>query len=132
MAEKQINISLPDSLYQALNTYQKQQNLDSPSQAAIEILLHFFLLESKTQPYATKEQLKNLENKFNRLSNQVSQLNKSYSQLILSQKNQLLSLSESEKKVQPESINFPDPNWDDEIEDEPDEILYDFLLPDDK
>ncbi|MEC4985927.1 MAG: hypothetical protein SAJ37_15770 [Oscillatoria sp. PMC 1068.18] len=132
MAEKQINLSLPDSLYQALNTYQQRQNLDSPSQAAVDILLQFFLLENQTRPYATKDQLKNLENQISRLNRQVTQLNQSYSQLILTQKTQILSLSDSEKPGESESINFPDPNWDDEIEDEPDEILYDFLIPEEK
>ncbi|MFW5766673.1 MAG: hypothetical protein ACOC07_21265 [Coleofasciculus sp.] len=106
------NISISDSLYQSLITYQENNQLDSLDSAIVEILTQFFQLKEETKRYATVEQLDTLAEKVDRLSQQVAALSQVKANTIPTQQSAIASeVSE---------------DWKD-IDDEPDEILHDFL-----
>lgn len=108
------NISISDSLYQSLITYQEKNQLDSLDSAIVEILTQFFQLKEETKRYATVEQLDNLAKKVDRLSQQVATLCQVKANNTPIQKSAIASESEVSK------------DWKD-IDDEPDEIIHDFL-----
>ena len=118
---KKLNVYLPEELYQALITYQKQQKFEAISEAVEEILAQFFEKDNEVKRYATVEQLKALENKVTHLNQQIAQLY----QIISSS-----TLTTAARTESPEGndYTFGDSSFD-EPDDEPDEILYDFLEP---
>ncbi|MEQ8540507.1 MAG: hypothetical protein RIB93_24010 [Coleofasciculus sp. D1-CHI-01] len=106
------SVSISDSLYQSLTTYQDKKQLDSLDSAVVEILTQFFQLGEEAKRYATVEQLDTLAEKADRLSQQIAALSQVNANNIPTQPSAIASeVSE---------------DWKD-IEDEPDEILYDFL-----
>lgn len=115
------NIYLPDPLYQTLIAYQKQREFGEASEAIIAILAQFFEKSDEVKRYATVEQMAALERKVSHLSQQVTQLY----QIMASS-----AQTESANKVFTASNAYAFESTDfDEVEDEPDEILSDFLEP---
>ena len=115
------NIYLPEPLYQSLIAYQKQRGFGETSDAITTILAQFFEKSDEVKRYATVEQMEALERKVSHLSQQVTQL----CQIIASSaptKTASTVFTASNAYVF-ESTDF------DEVEDEPDEILSDFLEP---
>jgi hypothetical protein len=117
---KKLSFYLPEELYQSLITYQKQQNFEAASEAVEEILAQFFHKNNEVKRYATVEQLNALENKVTHVNQQVAQLY----QIIATS-----APTEITKAVPIEDNNAFVSLSDEELEDEPDEILYDFLEP---
>ncbi|MGB7439633.1 MAG: hypothetical protein WA919_01070 [Coleofasciculaceae cyanobacterium] len=107
--KKLLNVPVSNSLYQALIAYQKQQNLQELNSAVVEILTQFLQLKEETQPYATVEQLAVLSRKVAYLSEQMA----TFQQAIA---------NSSIKTANPGASSYLE-----EDEDEPDEILHDFL-----
>jgi len=106
------NISISDSLYQSLITYQEKNQIDTLDLAIVEILTQFFQLGEEAKHYATVEQLETLTEKVDRLSQQVAALSQVKANNTPTQQSAIAS--EGSK------------DWKD-IDDEPDEILHDFL-----
>lgn len=106
------SVSISDSLYQSLTTYQEKNQIDSLDSAVVEILTQFFQLGEEAKCYATVEQLDILAEKVDRLSQQVTALSQVKANNIPTQQSAIAS--EVSK------------DWKD-IDDEPDEILHDFL-----
>jgi hypothetical protein len=115
------NVYLPDPLYQALIAYQKQQGFEEASLAIIEILTRFLEKNAEVKRYATVEQLEVLQKNVTHLSQQVAQL----SQIIASSAQAQVS---STMPANHNEYTFENTDVEDE-EDEPDEILYDFIEP---
>jgi hypothetical protein len=115
------NIYLPDALYQSLIAYQKQRGFGETSDAIVAILAQFFDKSDEIKRYATVEQMEELERKVSHLSQQVTQL----CQIMASS-----AQSETASTVFAGSNAYAFESTDfDEVEDEPDEILSDFLEP---
>lgn len=126
---KRVSVYLPEELYQALMAYQEQQKFEAASETVVEILSQFlekdnsqlFRKGNQVKRYATEEQLKALEGKVTSLNQQVAQLH----QLVAS------STAIAFPRVTSSENNdctFGDSSFD-EVGEEPDEILYDFLEP---
>lgn len=118
---KKLNIYLPEELYQALLTYKNQQQCEGTSEAVEEILAQFFHKDNQAKRYATVEQVKALENQVTHLNQQIAQLY----QILASPASPKTAKSAS---VEVNEYTFVATSFEDE-EDEPDEILYDFLEP---
>lgn len=131
--KKRISVYLPDSLYQTLIAYQEKQTLNSASSAVVEILAQFFQEGDPTNRYATVEQMQALEEK-------VAQLSELITALTQVGVHSTPSADPTAKSVTPHSFpqvanlaqlsgnTFGKISFED-VEDEPDEILYDFLEP---
>lgn len=113
------NIYLSDQLYQALITYQKQHGFENASVAVVEILAQFLQTDNQVKHYATVEQMEAQERKVTHLSQQVAQLYQIIASSPHSQANS--TVFSASKEYTQESTDF------DEVEDEPDEILHEFL-----
>lgn len=118
------SVSISDSLYQSLTTYQKQHQLDSLESAVVEILTQFFQLNEEAKGYATVKQLDTLAEKVDRLSKQVAALSQ------VKANNTPTAASSSTQTTKPTQqsaiASEVSKDWKD-IDDEPDEILQDFL-----
>lgn len=118
---KKLSLYLPEKLYQVLISYQNQQELDTASDAAVEILSQFFHQDNEGKPYATVQQLETLKGNVTDLSQQIVQLR----QLLTS------SVPNTEARAiysETNPYNVESTNWEPEDdEDEPDEILSDFI-----
>lgn len=106
--KKILNVPISDSLYQALIAYQQQEQLQEAHSAVVKILTQFFQLE-EAQSYATVEQLQVLSRKVAYLSEQMA----TFQQFIA---------NSSTNTANPGASAYLE-----EDEDEPDEILHDFL-----
>ncbi|MDY6786257.1 MAG: hypothetical protein SW833_27545 [Cyanobacteriota bacterium] len=117
-----ISLELPEPLYQALLAHQQQRGYSSVAIAMTRILEEFLQPQTQNPPnWATQEQLQILEAKVERLS-----------QLVHLLQNRAFAVAETAQGVQspPRNTNFARPSSfaiTDDIDDEPDEILYDFL-----
>jgi hypothetical protein len=118
---KRVSVYLPEELYQVLIAYQEQQKFEAASDAVVEIVSQFLHKDHEVKRYATVEQFKALENKVTHLNQQVAQLY----QVMASSAPIAAARTDS-----PEGNNhtFGDTSFE-EVDDEPDEILYDFLEP---
>ena len=113
------NIYLSDQLYQALITYQHQHGFENASVAVVEILAQFFQTDNQVKHYATVEQMQAQERKVTHLSQEVARL---YQIIASSPQTKADSTAlTSNKEYTVESTDL------EEVEDEPDEILHDFL-----
>lgn len=138
--KKLLNVSLPDSLYQALKNYQQQQQLEEPASAVVAILAQFFQLGEETKPnateeaesYATTEQLSALASQVAHLNKQVTAL-KQVLATYTSTTPQAMSAVAASSSTQitnsvPQTTSAAAISSIYDIEeDEPDEILHDFL-----
>lgn len=109
------SVSISDSLYQSLITYQEKNQIDSLDSAIVEILTQFFQLGEETKRYATVEQLDTLAEKVDRLSQHVAALSQVKANTTPTQQSAQSAIASEVSK-----------DWKD-IDDEPDEILHDFL-----
>lgn len=118
---KKLSLYLPEKLYQVLISYQNQQEFDTASDAVVEILSQFFHKDNEGKPYATVQQLETLKGNVTDLSQQIVQLR----QLLTS------SVPNTEARAiysETNPYNVEITNWEPEdVEDEPDEILSDFI-----
>lgn len=122
------SISISDTLYHSLKIYQEENQLDSLDSAVVEILTQFFQLQEETQRYATIEQVDILAEKVDRLSQQVaalSRVNTNITSPPTSSPTQTIQPSQK-SAIASEGSSQGSEEWED-FEDEPDEILYDFL-----
>lgn len=117
------NLSISNSLHQSLMIYQEQHQLDSLETAVVEILTHFFQLQEEAERYATIEQLNDLSQKVDDLSRQLAVLSQ-----VKANKTPITLSSPTRINQQKPSETVPEisDDWKD-VEDEPDEILHDFL-----
>jgi len=114
--EFSIPISIPDELQQALEEYRQKNGIESTSSAVIEVLQKFFEAKSDAPTYASIRQVEALENWVKNLAEQVASINQSVKYLSVTR-------SISNSAIPLNSIDLEE----DEVEDEPDEILFDFL-----
>jgi hypothetical protein len=130
---KKINLYLPEEFYQTLIAYQEQQEFDSASDAVVEILAQFFQKGNEAKRYATVEQLEALEGKVTRLTFQVAALSQVRASSTPSEAARTEPAFGNDyihpaNLAQPPSVDFENTSVE-EVEDEPDEILLDFLEP---
>jgi hypothetical protein len=118
---KRVNLYLSEELYQTLVTHQKQQNWEATSDAVVEILSQFFQEKNPVKNYATEEQLRALEKKVAHLNQQVAQLYQILANSTPYEAAKIISSEGNDYALAEDSFE--------EEEDEPDEILYDFLEP---
>ena len=122
-----ILLDLPEPLYRALIAYQQQQGYSSPAIAIAGILSEFLQPPTPNLPtWATQEQVQKLEDRVNQLS-----------QLVHLLQNQAIAASPKTEDSPPPPKNananvtrskpFSSLVTTEENDDEPDEILYDFL-----
>jgi hypothetical protein len=116
---KKISVYLPEELYQILISYQEQRRFEAASDTVVEILSQFFQKDNEVKRYATIEQMEVHENQVAHLTKQVAQLY----QIIASSAPTTASIT-----ISPESRGYPFESTSfEEVDDEPDEILHDFL-----
>jgi hypothetical protein len=116
---RKVSVYLPEKLYQVLISYQDKQEFETASDATVEILSQFFNKANEGKRYATVEQLETLKGNVTHLSQQIVQLR----QLIASSdpNSAARTLYQESNEYNLESTSF------EEEEDEPDEILSDFI-----
>lgn len=119
--KKLVNLYLPESLYESLIAYQEQQAIEEPSDAVVKILTQFFEKNNVLKRYATLEQVEALEKKVAHLSMQIIQLSQIIASSTPTEGVNTLPTGSTE-------YTFGDSSFE-EVEDEPDEILYEFMEP---
>ncbi|MBD0343933.1 MAG: hypothetical protein ICV63_03690 [Coleofasciculus sp. Co-bin14] len=131
--KKLVSVYLPEEVYQSLIAYQQQQGLEEASEAVVKILAQFFHQGGEVKRYATVEQLESLEGKVTYLSEQVALL----SQIIprnAPTEAALTAIAVDKEHTHPTpaaqqpAVTVVNTFLEEEDE-EPDEILYDFLEP---
>jgi uncharacterized Ntn-hydrolase superfamily protein len=120
-----INVELSQRLVQRLEAYQQETGASSTAAAIVDILHAFFEL-SDSPDYATTDDVSNLRDQVNHLTHRVDVL--SHTLLSLQANGLPPYASAIATQARPETTP-PDLINDDDIEDEPDEILYSFLDP---
>jgi len=120
---KRVQIDLPEPLYQALVTYQQQQAIESPSLAARKILERGLQSDVSTPAYASQERLDQLEGKVNRLFEWVTQLRQD------AKVAPTAPAPHPAERQDPPVITTASSLYLEEADDEPDEILWDFIEP---
>lgn len=119
--ESLVSISIPNELQQALEEYRQKNGIESTSDAVIEVLQKFFEVKTVTPAYASVKQVEALENWVENLAEQITAINQSIKYLSLARTMTSPAVSSDLTSLE-----------EDEIEDEPDEILFDFLPEADK
>lgn len=130
---KLVSVYLPEELYQSLITYQEQQGLEEASEAVVKILAQFFHKGGEVKRYATTEQLELLEGKVTYLSEQVALLSQILARNTPTETGLTAFTGRNENTPSPLTVHPPSAAFGsiniEEDYDEPDEILYDFLAP---
>jgi hypothetical protein len=121
-----LSLKLSPHLQEQVQAYQERYGLETPEAAIATILIQFFSPSNQAIPpqkqaksvekYASLEQVKHLEKKVSDLTQTVERLSLTLSQVLLNvpvERSTALALQFSDVE--------------DDVEDEPDEILYDFL-----
>ncbi|MBD2000497.1 hypothetical protein H6G00_28495 [Leptolyngbya sp. FACHB-541] len=111
-----VSLSIPDELQQALEKYRQENRIESTSDAIRDVLQKFFEGKSNIPTYASVKQVEALENWVKNLAEQVTAINQSVKYLSVTR-------SIASSVIPLNSVDLEE----DEIEDEPDEILFDFL-----
>ncbi|MEC4803949.1 MAG: hypothetical protein SAJ12_01005 [Jaaginema sp. PMC 1079.18] len=111
-------LKLEKSLYTALKAYQEQHHLKSPKAAIPDILQQTLQSQQIPGEYASQAQVKRLEKEVLHLFELVGKL----TETIANQSRQ------PEKQPFPQQVEETAED-EEEVYDEPDEILYDFLEP---
>jgi hypothetical protein len=111
-----VSLSIPDELQQVLEKYQQENGLESTSDAVVEVLKKFFDGGAATSAHASVKRVEALEKWVENLAEQVVSLNQTVKYLSMTR-----SLT---RPVSSMAVSELD---EDDIEDEPDEILLDFL-----
>ncbi|MBD2576702.1 hypothetical protein [Oscillatoria sp. FACHB-1406] len=115
-----ISLELPQPLARSLQAYQQQHAIDSPASAILSILEQFFAAQGNSPGYATQEQLQQLEAKVDRLTASIALLPPLPPQYPTTASNP------APPPLPRSSATFAFLCSEDDIDDEPDEILYDF------
>lgn len=115
---RRLSVYLPEKLYQVLISYQEQQEFETASDATVEILSQFFNKDNEGKRYATVEELETLKGNVTHLSQQVTRLRQF---IASSAPNSVDRTPYQESDEYMESISL------EAEEDEPDEILSDFI-----
>jgi metal-responsive CopG/Arc/MetJ family transcriptional regulator len=113
--EFSVSISIPDKLRQALEKYQQENRIESTSDAILDILRKFFEMKATAPTYASIKQVEALENWVKDLAEQIASINQSVKYLSLT------------RSIATSTVPLDSVDPEDDIEDEPDEILFDFL-----
>lgn len=116
---RKLSVYLPERLYQVLISYQDKQEFETASDATVEILSQFFNKGNEGKRYATVEQLETLKGNVNHLSQQIVQLRQLVTTSAPSAADRILYQETNEYNL--EGTDF------EEEDDEPDEILSDFI-----
>lgn len=116
---RKLSVYLPEKLYQVLISYQDKQEFETASDATVEILSQFFNKGNEGKRYATVEQLETLKGNVNHLSQQIVQLRQLVTNLAPITADRILYQETNEYNL--EGTDF------EEEDDEPDEILSDFI-----
>lgn len=116
---RKLSIYLPEKLYQVLISYQDKQEFETASDATVEILSQFFNKGNEGKRYATVEQLETLKGNVNHLSQQIVQLRQLVTTPAPITADRILYQETNEYNL--EGTDF------EEDDDEPDEILSDFI-----
>lgn len=116
------SIDLPPTILHRLQTYQAELELPTLSDAVVDVLIRFFQVNEPAEPnpattYAPLQRVETLETRVERLAMQVDGLR----QMLLAFQSSTFSPQTAPLVVE-----------DDDMEDEPDEILYDFLPPEER
>lgn len=111
-----VSLYIPDELQQALEKYRQENRIESTSDAIRDVLQKFFEGKSNIPTYASVKQVEALENWVKNLAEQVTAINQSVKYLSVTR-------SIASSVIPLNSVDLEE----DEIEDEPDEILFDFL-----
>lgn len=144
--ETSVRIHLPQALLERVRTYQVEKGIASFAAAVVEVLEQFFAAVD-APAYAPLDRLEALETEVKTLTYQLALLNQQFNQQLISQQiiGQQLggrslpltpSVAPMEQPTAPpaqtgyfyrrEPVSYED------IEDEPDEILWDFLPPEER
>ncbi|NJN58082.1 MAG: hypothetical protein HC879_11605 [Leptolyngbyaceae cyanobacterium SL_5_9] len=115
-----VSISIPDELRQALEKYQQENRIEPTSDAILDILRNFFDMKATAPTYASIKQVEALENWVKDLAEQIVSINQSVKYLSLT------------RSIATSTVPLDSVDLEDDIEDEPDEILFDFLPEADK
>lgn len=116
---RKLSVYLPEKLYQVLISYQDKQEFETASDATVEILSQFFNQSNEGKRYATVEQLETLKGNVNHLSQQIVQLRQLVTSSAPNAAARTLYQESNEYNLESTSLE--------EEEDEPDEILSDFI-----
>jgi hypothetical protein len=115
-----VSISIPDELRQALEKYRQKNGIESTSDAILDVLRDFFDVKATAPAYASIKQVEALENWVKDLAEQIASINQSVKYLSLT------------RSIATSTVPLDSVDLEDDIEDEPDEILFDFLPEADK
>lgn len=125
---KSVSIDLPQDLLKKLKHYQQKQNIKSSADAIIAALQAFLALEEDVGAYAPLDRLINLEQQVDRLIQQIAEL-----RAVVAQPAPKTTAPEHDRSQAAPSIASAPSNYEyEDFEDEPDEILYGFLEPEDR
>ncbi|MBD2461220.1 hypothetical protein H6G89_09200 [Oscillatoria sp. FACHB-1407] len=127
--ETSVRIHLPQHLLERVRAYQMEHSITSFSAAVIQVLEQFFTPSSDAPTYAPLDRLEALEKEVQSLSYQLAQLNRQM--IAQSMPPQLWSQPPSPESLR-NSYGMAQPLTYEDIEDEPDEILWDFMPPEGK
>lgn len=121
--KKSVTISLPQELSKKLKVYQQKQAILSSEDAIVSVLKAFFERADDNSSYAPLDRLIQLEAQVDCLSEQMANLQKFVTPSV-AKPPVLFDRHHSEQKaIEP----VPGDYSYEELEDEPDEILYEFL-----
>jgi hypothetical protein len=131
--KKLVSVYLPEEVYQSLIAYQQQQGLKEASEAVVKILAQFFPQGGEVKRYATVDQLESLEGKVTYLSEQVALLSQIIARNAPTEATLTAFAVDKEHThptpaAQQPAVTVVNAFLEEEDE-EPDEILYDFLEP---
>jgi hypothetical protein len=119
--EYSLSIELSPTLWEQLKRYQTQKGTTHTiSDVVLEVLQEFFATKSDSS-YASSDRLEALEARVNGLAQQVMRLNQQFIQPSMQPTPPVSSSTHPYHSNQPFTYE--------EIEDEPDEVLLDFLPP---
>lgn len=117
-----LSLLLSSELLARLKAYQAETGLQDPSQAVVEILTQFFgLTTPQSYPFASVTQVEALELKVDHLTQQIHWLSLQLGQSQSHAESAIPSVSEPGQPSHQPTLSYED------IEDEPDEILWDFM-----
>ncbi|MDX2212714.1 MAG: hypothetical protein SFY66_05430 [Oculatellaceae cyanobacterium bins.114] len=125
--ETSVRIHLPQHLLERVRAYQIEHGISSFSVAVIQVLEQFFAPPLDSPTYAPLDRLEALEKEVASLTYQLVQLSQS---LIAQPLSQPQLFSQPTTSESPTSLyRMAQPTSYEDVEDEPDEILWDFMPP---
>jgi hypothetical protein len=116
-----VSVHLPADILKQLIAYQTEAGIESASGAVVNVLRQFFQLNTTTSSTVSMERFEALANRVEHLTHQIEILK----QAIALPPRTLTSVASNRPGLATSVLLLSD----EDIEDEPDEILYDFLEP---